>query len=723
MKHPTLPSVDDASEALTERPVAREPDAAGVAKFARALEDATALTGVKADPVELRRTVRNHLAAHQGEAPLSQLAGAARAAGLRTTAHRAPLDDALAGGVPMPALLWLETGECLVLESVRLGHVRVLRSDGAPADLMTGPSLATALGVSTGRPLDWLSVTPAQPLAELEGAHGHHPSPWQRVRRLVSIASDDLGVVLVYSVAIGVLSLATPIAVQSLVNTVAFGSLLQPIVVLALLFFVAVSFAAVLRALESVVVETLQQRLFVRSALDLGYRLPRVRIEAYDGKHGPELANRFFDVVTVQKAAATLLLEGTALVLQAGIGMLVLAFYHPYLLAFDVVLLGAAALVIFGMSRSGVATALDESYAKYGVAAWIQELARGVSTFRTTGGNAVAVEHAEALVRRYLSARRSHYRVVLRQTVGVLATQVIATSALLAIGGYLVIDKQLTLGQLVAAELIVAAVTASLTKFGKILENTYDLVAAADKLGHLVDLPLEAGEGAEVLPSGGGLSVKADGVTVSRDGYVSEPLRFDFTPGERAAVVFDEGPARVALAELLAGLRAPTSGLLTFDGVRPDQADGHAVGDRVAFVRSHDVFAGSIAENVALGRLDVGPAEVRAALERVGLLEFIQRLEAGVDTQLTPTGSPLSDGQVVLLMVARTLAARPRMVVVDAPIDALSPDVRTRVIGALTDPAAPWTLVALVGDADGPLGRACGRRLRSNALAAGESAP
>lgn len=258
-----------------------------------------------------------------------------------------------------------------------------------------------------------------------------------------------------------------------------------------------------LRALQVYVAETIERRIFVRVAGDLAWRLPRVDITAFDRRYGPELLNRFFDTVTVQKSSSKLILAVTNVVLQSGVGMTVLAFYHPFLLFFVLCLLAAVVVLVFGFGVRGVRTSVAESVAKYEVAAWLQELARHTTAFCTQGGAEFALQRTDKLCRDYLLARRSHFRIWFRQVCASLGLQVLAGTAVLAIGGWLVIDQQLTPGQLVASELIVTAVVANLTKLGEILQGYYDVCAASDKLGHLVDLPLERQDGAP-LPSGKG---------------------------------------------------------------------------------------------------------------------------------------------------------------------------------------------------------------------------
>ena len=245
------------------------------------------------------------------------------------------------------------------------------------------------------------------------------------------------------------------------------------------------------RALIAYVVEIIQRRLFIRVVEDLAYRLPSVDPVAMESKYGPRAVNRFFDIVTVQKVVSTLLVDGVSLIIQTAIGMFILAFYHPFLLGYDVVLLILFAVVVFGLGRGAVKTAIKESKAKYHVAYWLEELTRLPTAFKLHSGPQFAMGRADQLAIEWLDARRKHFRVVIRQMIFALGLQAIASTVLLGLGGWLVITGELTLGQLVAAELIVMMIVGSFTKLGKHLESFYDLLASVDKLGALFDLPIE----------------------------------------------------------------------------------------------------------------------------------------------------------------------------------------------------------------------------------------
>lgn len=535
---------------------------------------------------------------------------------------------------------------------------------------------------------------------------------FRRLVHLLRIEKQGLYVVLVYALGIGLASLAAPVGVQMLVGAIAFGGLVQPIVVLACLVLVGLAFAASLRAAQAWVVERIQQRLFVRVASDLAGRLPRVRLSSLEAEHGPEVVNRFFDVVTLQKGAAMLLLDGVFVTLQVLVGGALLALYHPALLGFAAALLVAIVAILLGLGGRGAPTSIAESKAKYALVAWFEEVARHPSLFHDACGARYAQARSEALARDYVEKRKKHFRIVFRQSVAFLALQAVATAALLGIGGFLVLGGKLTLGQLVAAELILTAVVAGFAKFGKYIETYYDLVAAVDKLGQLVDLPLER-EGDGKLPSAEGpLGFHLAGVEFahgpSADGLA--PLTLHVRPGDRVAIVGPSGSGKSTLVDLVYGFREPTRGHVEIDGLPLRDLALRDVRERIAMVREPAIFEGTVLENVVMGRESLALEDVRVALEAVGLWEEITALPEGLGTALATNGANLSRGQARRLTIARAIAARPGCLLLDEALDELDPTVRDGILDRILAPTRPWTV--LVATNDDAVTRACARQVR-----------
>ena len=605
-------------------------------------------------------------------------------------------------GPAMPALTLLGSqrrGRWLLAKAARRGGVEGhLIEGGDESRVRLGPrALREVLGSATsGAATTWLLIEPALPLDALHARRVAASEPTARalgrLRALIHLERGDLWVVMVYAVGIGALSLVSPIAVQALVNTVAFGSVLQPLFVLTLLLLAGLSFAAALKAFAAFVVEVLQQRLFVRAVADVARRLPRVDLADHDAVHGPELVNRFFDVVTIQKACAGLLLDGVSVALQAAVGMALLAFYHPMLLAFDVVLLLALAMIVMLPLRAAIASSLRESTCKYAAVAWLEEVARSPVLFKSEAAMRHAVTRAELLARAYLTARRAHFARLVRQLIGGLGLQVIAGAALLGVGGLLVLERQLTLGQLVAAELVVTAVSASFATLGKHLEKFYDLLSALEKLGKLIDLPLE--------PVGGAREFSNGPARLLLRGALRGRGNIEVAAGERVLVAGGSGDGKTALLDLCFGVQRPAQGQVEIDGVDLRVADLPALRNQIALVRPGDLFHASLLDNLRLGAPQVPLTTLRVALSLVDLGDAIAALPAGLDSPLLPTGAPLSGAQARRLVLARALAAHPRLLHIDGQHDGLMlpPDKHEALLEHIFAADAPWTVLVVSDD-------------------------
>lgn len=523
-----------------------------------------------------------------------------------------------------------------------------------------------------------------------------------RLRRLLALEAVDVGTLAWYSAAIGLLSLAVPIAVQSLVNTVAFTALAQPILVLSLLVMLGLTLAAWLRALRLQTLERLQQRILVRATHDAIVRVTRARLSALTGQGGPELMNRFFEVVTIQKAAAKLLVDGMSVVLQSAVSLLLLAFYHPALLAFDVVLIIAICIVIIPLGRGGIETAAEESKKKYRIAAWLEDVAAGVRSFKLVGADRLAFSRANALAADYVHSRRKQFKVLLRQTVASYIVQILAVSGLLGLGGTLVLRGELTLGQLVAAELVVAGITTGLTKLGQHLESFYDLTASLDKLGVIVDLEEEPATGQLKPPTASeGLTLSFEGVSFrhSEGGRGLNDVSFTLPPHTTMVVWGNNASGKSTLAELCIGLHLPDAGAIRFNGVDIRDLALGELRREVALVGGTEIFDGTVADNLLLG-WPAEQADLIGALRAAALDAEVAALPNGIATPLGHTGVRLTSSQAARLMLARALTHKPQLIVIDEALDGLDRETIHQVLDSIHRYAPHTSVIVLTSRED-----------------------
>ena len=672
------------------------------------LEELSRNTTARIDRAAIQRAVYEAHAEGNERKPFEiRVVEGAQLLNLRVHVEECSIDDIknlVADNIPIAAVLEDSPtrSEWLLLVRSKGRKCFVCDQSGNKGNWISWRELSSRLGLSSKRDKRTCLLA-RQTLIEAEvfSSPGHLSSPpgkplkpFRRLLRLIGSEKSDLTTIFIFSFVIALLSLTTPLAIEALVNTVAWGRYIQPIFILSFVLFCFLAFSAVLNAIVTCVVEVLQRRIFVRIVEDLAFRIPRVSQAAFDDEHPPELVNRFFDVVTLQKALPKLLLEGLSVVIQTAAGMVVLAFYHPWLLGYDILLATLMFCTVFVLGRGAVSTAMVESRTKYSVAAWLEEIARHQTAFKLNGGNSFALDKADHLVIDYLHARRKHFVIFLRQIFASWILYAFAATLLLGLGGWLVVMGELTLGQLVAAELIVMLVVGAFTKIGRQLETYYDLLAGIDKLGALLDLPLEPHNHLKSVPSrpAAKLMLSQASVVIDRR-QVLAGFSAQFDAGSTSAIIGPPASGKSVIADLICGLRVPASGYLELNGVDSRELRLDSLRNHVGISRGPDVFEGTIEENVHLGRLNVTSDDVRRALRAVGLLDAVVNLNHGVLTALQTGGHPLTETQVERLMLARAIASSPQILLIDSSLDRFDKLIAAEILNSIRQEYAATILV------------------------------
>jgi ABC-type bacteriocin/lantibiotic exporter with double-glycine peptidase domain len=698
-------------------------------RWLRTLAQLSSMTGQQFDQQRVRIAIQNAFRHH--EEPLEQLIEAAAEVAMAVTPARMPLRKAIwQARSEAPVVAWSPVEERWIVIS-HAGWFKARIADGDHPWHRSSVSrldLARRLGLKSAedelevglvqpeRPAEPMRAESDSPFGILDKAEHVHVSPVRRFLALLKGEKSNLWLLLLFSVMSGILLLATPLAVDAVVSNLAFGGqqapYIQALLILSAALLIALAVGALVQGFQYYIADIIQRRLFVRIAADLGYRLPRVRASSLDGIHAPELVNRFLDIATVQKSTALLLLDGVNVVFGGIIGMILLGLFHPYLLGFAAVLAAMLILIVFVLGRGAVGTAIDESLVKYRLVHWFEQVAQFPMLFKGPGGYELAMDRTNQLATDYINARRVHFSIVLRQIGGLLSLQVLASASLLAIGGYLVLSQQLTLGQLVASELIVAGLAGNLVKLGKKLEAWYDTMAATDKLGHVVDLQIEREDGETHSPESKGASVSAKGVSFGNRWGTSliKGLSFDVAPGAKAAVVGPHGSGVSSVLDMIFGLRRPDDGYVAVDDIDLRSWYLESLRKSVQLIRPDEIVTGTLIDNLRLGHSDIGLDEIRNALTKTGLLQDVMAMPDGMNTMLQLGGLPLSAAQRARLLLARAFVQRPRLLLVDEVLDGLDDTTFKELRAVLFGEDTSWTLIVATREAD--LIESCGQLIQ-----------
>lgn len=518
-------------------------------------------------------------------------------------------------------------------------------------------------------------------------------TPFSRVIKLLALEKSDIFVIFFLTLGVGVLSLATPIAVQTLVNIVTMGGASQPLILVSFMLFVLLVFSGGLNILEMFVVEMIQRRVFVRTTLQTAARAQAMHVSVRDSENTVELMNRFFDVTTVQKSCYQLLTKGLAAVLQLIVGSFVLMFYSFYF-ALTVIFLLIMAWVIVGViGRLAAQTAINESYAKYDSAAWLESIGRNLTLFKFGKSQAFATKRADALANHYLERRRKHFSTLFKQNIAATATYATAGTLMLGLGGWLVMQGQINLGQFIAAELIIFGALAAFIRFTSQLEYLYDLMAGLDKLAAIQELPCErvGGHNAHISNAYSVTAIDVALPAIQRQRTVN----LHVNSGQSLAILIDADNAKSSLAELLLGLRTPLAGIVKMNDIDMRQIDLNAMRHHVAYVQHIETLEDTILSNLTLQHPETTLQQVQDVLKKLGLEDAIYALPNGLDTHLLPSGAPLTNLQSRILMVARAILMQPSLIVVDSLLDSLHGEELETVCRALKSNINSWSLIVV----------------------------
>jgi ABC-type bacteriocin/lantibiotic exporter with double-glycine peptidase domain len=437
---------------------------------------------------------------------------------------------------------------------------------------------------------------------------------------------------------------------------------------------IGVIFAGILSLMQLRISENLQQKIFIRSSFEFAYRIPKLKFNEIHNSQTSELANRFFDTISIQKGTSKLLIDFSSAFLQIFFGIILLSLYHPFFILFGIFLTILLYLIFKFSYQPGLQTSLKESKSKYKVANWLLELAKNNFSFKNPNHLDFALEKNNSLVTKYLAYREKHFSVIKRQFSQLLIFKAIITSSLLLIGGFLVINQQMNIGQFVAAEIIILLVINSVEKIILGLETFYDVLTSVEKIGQITDLELEQnGETAvENNSCFSNLSITLENVDFKfefENENVLENIDLEINQGEKIIIEGENGSGKTTLIRLLSGLLQPTKGHFiinddTYNKVNINDYRKHFG----SILYGESLFEGTILDNITFNQ-KIENSKLKWALDGVDLTSFIKTLPLGLETPITSDGKQLSSSNMQKILIARSIINEPRILFFENALD------------------------------------------------------
>ena len=527
-------------------------------------------------------------------------------------------------------------------------------------------------------------------------------TPIQRFWSLLRPYKYEIRQIYAYAIFIGLVNLTLPLGIQAIVNYLQTGAITSGWMVLVSFVLIGIAVTGILRVLQLRVVENIQQDLFARSGFEFAYRIPKIKFLELDKIHAPELVNRFFDTLTIQKGLPKVLIDFSLAAFQIVFGLVLLAIYSPYFIIMGFALVFILWLIIRITGPKGLTTSLEESKYKYQLAHWLEEVARANRAFKVNTDSKIHLTKTDDIIVNYVIARESHFQVLINQFRYFIAFRVLLAASLLLLGGYLVFNERMNIGQFVAAEIIIILIINSVEKIITLLDTIYDVLTALEKIGYVTDLQLDSHGGTAQITAIGGIGIKADGIAFQfpdDQQPVFENLSFDIPKSSKVLLKGASGSGKTVLLRVLAGIHKADDGVLYFNGLPFDNYERKQLHTNIGVAfPTNQLFEGTFRENIAMGRA-ISDRSISEVMDLLELSKYFvhrpQRLNGIVDSG----GRTLPRSMIQKLSIARIIINQPKLLIMENPLQFVDNEEKKRIVDYLTDPQRPWTLI-VVSDFD-----------------------
>ncbi|MCS6895850.1 MAG: ATP-binding cassette domain-containing protein [Bacteroidia bacterium] len=541
---------------------------------------------------------------------------------------------------------------------------------------------------------------------------GFHPSPFskeveapsRRLARFFSAERQLVGYIYLYALVSGGASLLIPVVVQAIftyIQTLQWVTGLTTLILLAALILIT---AALVRIGQYVLIEHLQRRLFLHSTLEIVYHVPRWLYPAVVRENLTGLINRYFEIFTLEKNISKLLLNVPADLLTITFGIILLSFYAPFFALSVLLLTGVVGAILYYSFHGTYKKKKAVSDEKYRMATWLEELARALLTFKVAGFPPLLHRRTQELEERYLRARKNYFSALLTQKGVLYFYQISIALIMLSLGALLVVEREISLGQFVASELVLFLILNAVQDLVGHLESLYDAFVGIDKLSQIFIPPTEKVTGI-ILPPKKSYSIEIRNLSFSsaQRNMIHTFLRdisLSIRAGEKVCFTGPMGSGKTTLLMTLYGLYKDYQGDIFIDGTNLRHIDLLTLRARIGdAIDLGEIIEGTLWENLTLGSPNLSWEAVNEMCEKLQLKPVIDKLPEGFFTMLPPQGRGVLSGlDLRRLLVARALLAQPAILFVDDIFTGVSWAIKEPIYKLILSPSAEYTAIVVSQD-------------------------
>lgn len=514
---------------------------------------------------------------------------------------------------------------------------------------------------------------------------------------LLKIYKSELKLIYLYAVLIGFINLTLPLGVQAIINFLQAGEFTITWLVLVALVLIGIMASSWLQIMQLHVVEKSQQNIFARSAFEFAYRLPKINVRELDTTHAPELVNRFFDTLTIQKGVPKIMIDFSMAIFQIVFGVVLLSIYSPYFILLGVTLSVITLIIVKFTSPKGLKTSVKESKHKYQLVHWLEEIARTNKSFKMYSDSKLHLQKTDNIVGEYIQARENHFNVLLGHYRLFIIFKLVVGTTLLLLGGSLVFMDKMNIGQFVAAEIIVLLTINSVEKLFTTIDVIYDVLTALDKIGHISDLKLDENTGEYQVKSDKGLSIKAEKITFHFENEIPifSELSFHIMSNEKVILKGPSGSGKTLLLQIIAGIHNISSGHLHINEVPIKNYKRKSLHESIAIgLNTNQLFEASILDNITMGR-EFDATLLSELLELLNLNTYLMQQSLHLESIIDSGGRRLPQSIIQKIQLARLLIGKPQLLLLEDPFHSIGLDEKKKIIDYITDNRRNCTLVVI----------------------------
>ena len=494
--------------------------------------------------------------------------------------------------------------------------------------------------------------------------------------KIIRLEKKEVTAIYFYAILSGVIQLTLPLGIQTIINfsQAAAGTANLPVSIILLIFIVLIGIlvSGILQVNQMKIVEKIEQSIFTRFSLDFANKIPKIDSKELNNDHLPELMNRFFEVINLQKGLSKILLDIPLAVIQIVFGLVLLSFYNSTFIILGLLLILLLYFIFNYTSKKGLIASYNESENKYEVASWLEEIARSYKTFKISSQNNFHLKRTDDLVKDYLVSKTKHFEILKFQYWSLIVFKLLISAMMLIIGAVLLINQQLNIGQFIAAEIVILLILGAVEKLILNLEVAYNILTGVEKLNVINDKKSEVQGQMSFISNNNGIALEVQNLNFKFDDNkpLLENLSFNIPAGAKVCVMGDGGSGKSILLELIGGTLKNFEGVINVNTIPINNLNQKEYRKNIGiFYNEQDIFEGTLYENICMGNESITPANIMKHAEMLEIKEFISLLPEGLYTPLQPTGKGLSTIMAKKILLLRAIVHQPELLVLDEPFE------------------------------------------------------